>query len=104
MVSTRQRPEFAIDERNDLAREVGRVIADRGRIHVLIPTERREAVRKHEDRRTHPPVADKPCRTLRYVVAERLPVGVRESGAGEADQVVQYGEAALACALVVLRG
>src|SRR5438445_8848503 len=103
MLAGRERAELAVDEGDDLAREIVRVIADRGGIHVLVAAERREAVRKDDDRRPHLPLADEPRRALRDVVAEGLPVRVRETGAGEADQVVEHREAALAPALVVLR-
>jgi hypothetical protein len=38
--------------------------------------------------------ANQPRRALRHVVAERLPVGVRQAGAGEADEIVEHREAA----------
>ena len=53
MLAAGQRAEFAVDERNDLAREVVGVVADRGRVHVLVAAERGEAVGKDEDRRPH---------------------------------------------------
>src|SRR6266542_5153798 len=93
MLATRERAELAVDEGNGLAREIVRVIADRGGVDVLVAAERREAVRKHNDRRSHFSLADKPRRALRDVVAERLPVRVRETGAGEADQVEEHREA-----------
>ena len=102
MLAIRQRPELAVDEGNDLARQIVRVIADRGGVHVLVAAERREAVRKDDDRRSHFSLADKPRRALRDVVAERPPVGVGEARAGEADEVVEHREAALP-AFVVLR-
>src|SRR6266705_1019598 len=91
MLAARERAELAVDEGNDLAREIVRVIAARG-----------EAVRKDDDRRSHFSLADKPRRALRDVVAERLPVGVRETRAGEADEVVEHREA-FASAVIVLR-
>src|SRR5712692_4648126 len=97
-----ERPELTVDEGNDLAREVVGVIADRGGVHVLVAAERREAVRKDEDRRAHFSLADKPRRALRDIIAEGLPVRVREARAGEAHQVVEHREAALA-AFVILR-
>ena len=103
MLAARQRAELAVDEGNDLAREIVRVVADRGRVHVLVAAERREAVRKDEDRRPHLLLADEPRRAFRDVVAERFPVGVRETGAGEADQIVEHREAASARAIVILR-
>src|SRR5213079_2981338 len=53
-----------------LTREIVRVIADRGGVHVLVAAERREAVRQDDDRRSHFSLADKPRRALRDVVAE----------------------------------
>src|SRR5216684_4038565 len=53
MLAGCERAKFAVDEGNDLAREIVRVIADRGGVHVLVAAERREAVRKHDDRRPH---------------------------------------------------
>src|SRR6266705_1586304 len=103
MLAGGDRAELAVDEGNDLAREIVRVIADRGGVYVLVAAERREAVRKDDDRRPHSSLADEPRRALRDVVAERLPVGVRKSGAGKADQVVEHREAAPARAFVVLR-
>src|SRR5712691_3335099 len=45
VLASGERPELAVDERNDLAREIVRVIADRGGVHALVAAERREAVR-----------------------------------------------------------
>src|SRR6202171_6457861 len=103
MLAARERAELAVDEGNDLAREVVRVVADRGRVHVLVGAERRGAVRGDENGRPHLLLADEPRRALRDVVAERLPVGVREAGAGEANQVVEHRKASLARCLVILR-
>src|SRR5438309_1525400 len=94
MLAGSERPELAVDEGNDLAREIARVIADRGGVHVLVASERREAVRKDDDRRSHFSLADEPRRALRDVVAERPPVRVREARAGEADEVVEHRKAA----------
>src|SRR6266446_7451313 len=103
MLAARKRAELAIDQWNDLAREVVRVVADRGRIHVLVAAERREAVRKHENHRSHLLLADEPCRALQNVVAERFPVGVRKPRAGKADQIVEHREAAPSRSFVILR-
>src|SRR2546425_1428364 len=102
MLAGRERAELAVDEGDDLAREIVRVIADRGGIHVLVAAERGEAVGKDEDRRSHLALADKPRRALRDVVAEWLPVGVRETGTGEANEVVEHREATPR-AFVILR-
>src|ERR1035437_3315496 len=103
MLAALECAEFAVDAGNDLAREIVRVSADRGRVHVLVAAERREAVRKDENRRPHFLLANEPRRALGDIVAERFPVGVRETGAGEADQVVEHREAALTSTFVVLR-
>src|SRR5712691_12127471 len=103
MLAGGERAELAVDERNDLAREIVRVIADRGGVYVLVAAERREAVRKDDDRRPHSSLADEPRRALRDVVAERLPVRVRETGAGEADQVVEHREAFVSAVIVLRR-
>src|SRR5437879_6044070 len=102
MLAGSERPELAVNEGNELAREIVRVIADRGGVHVLVATERRETVRKDDDRRPHLLLADEPRRALRDVVAEGPPVRVREAGSGEADEVVEHRETALP-AFVVLR-
>ena len=44
-----------------------------------------------------------PRYAFRHVVPKRLPVGMREAGAGEAHEVVEHGEAAFSCGPVVLR-
>ena len=106
MLAAGERAELAIDERHQLARQVVGVIADRGRIDVLVAAQRGKAVRKDEDRGSHPALVDQARRALGQVVAERLPVGVRDAGAGEADEVEQHREtpaAAARGALVVLR-
>ena len=103
MLAARQRAELAVHQGNNFSCEIVRVVADRRRVHVLVAAERREAVRKHEDRRPHLLLADEPRRSLRHVVAERLPVGMREAGAGEADEIVEHRETALARAFVILR-
>src|SRR5438876_8510192 len=97
-----ERAELAVDERDDLAREVVRVVADRRRVDVLVAAERGEAVGEDEDRRPHLLFADEARGALRHVVAEALPVEVREPRAGEADHVVEHREAAPASAVVVL--
>ena len=102
VLAARERAELAVDEGDDLARQVVGVVADGGRIDVLVAAERGEAVRKDDDRRTHLSLVDEPRRALGDVVAEGLPVGVRESRAGEADQVVEHREAPPR-SLVVLR-
>ena len=43
VLAARERVELVVDEGNDLAR---RVVAGRGRVHVLVAAERREAVRE----------------------------------------------------------
>src|SRR5687768_4260476 len=93
MLAAREGAEFAVDERDDLAREIVRVVADGGRVDVLVPPESGKAVRKDDDRRPHLPLVDEPRRALRHVVAEGLPVGVRQAGAGEADEIVENREA-----------
>src|SRR3954453_20152261 len=92
--------EFAVEEGNDLAREVVGVIPDRRGVDVLVAAEGAEAVGKDEDRRAHLAFTDEARGALGNVVAERLPADVREPGAGEADEVIQHREAA-ASALVV---
>src|SRR5262249_42454127 len=87
MLAARQRAELAIDERNDLPREIVRVVPDRRRIDVLVTAERGEAVRKDDDRRSHLSLVYEPRGALRHVVAEGLPVGVREARSGEPDEI-----------------
>src|SRR5438034_3714451 len=92
----------SLSTKGTISREIVRVIADRGGVHVLVAAERREAIRQDDDRRSHFSLADKPRRALRDVVAEGPPVGVSEPRSGEADEVVEHREAALP-AFVVLR-
>ena len=94
--------EFAVDEGDDFAREVVGVVADRGGVDVLVAAQRGEAVGEDDDRRPHFLFVDQARGALGHVVAEGLPVGVREAGAGEADQVVEH-RVALAAAVVVAR-
>src|SRR5258708_19646864 len=102
MLAARQRAEFAVDEGNDLAREIVRIIANRGGVRVMVGCERGEAVGEGDDRRPELLLADQPRRAFRNVVAERLPARVRKPGAGEADQVVEHRKAAPARAPVIL--
>ena len=102
VLPARERAETAVNEGNDLAREVVGVVSDRGGVHVLVAAERGEAVREDEDRGSHLLLVDEPRGALRDVVAEGLPVGVRKPRAGEADEVVEHREAALVD-LVILR-
>src|SRR3990172_3078337 len=95
--------EFAVHEGDDLAREVVGVVADRGGVDVLVAAERGEAVGEDEDRGPHLLFVDQARGALGDVVAEGLPVGVREAGAGEADEVVEHREALLAAAVVLRR-
>src|SRR5207247_6200705 len=104
-----KRAHLAIDERNQLAREIVRVVADRRGVDVLIAAERCETVGEDDDRGPHLPLVDEPRRALGHVVSERAPAGVCNAGAREADQIVEYRKgpataaSALACAVVVLR-
>src|SRR6266496_4287947 len=101
-----QRAELAVDERNELAGEVIRVIPDGGRIDVLIAAERGEAIGEHEDRGSHLALVDQSGSPFRDVFAEGLPADMREPRAREADKVEQDGKApapALVRALVVVR-
>src|SRR5258708_14254162 len=84
VLAAREGAELAVDEGDDLAREVVGVVADRGGVDVLVAAERGEPVREKDDRRSHLLLADEPRRALRDVVAEGLPVGVREARSGEA--------------------
>src|SRR5438105_15393180 len=102
MLAVGERAELAIDERDQLARQVIGVVADGGRVDVLVAAERGEAIRQHEDRRPHSSLINQPRRALGDVVAEVLPADVREAGAGEADHVPEHRKAA-ARAVVVLR-
>ena len=107
MLPRSKRTEFAVDERNDLARQVIRVVADRRRIDVLVSAKARETIREHDDRGAHLALANQSRRALRHVVAERLPADVSDTGSREPHEVVKDGKAraaAPACALVVLRG
>jgi hypothetical protein len=83
-----ERAELPVDERNDLVHEVVGIAADGGRVHILVAAQRRVAVREHQDYRSHPAFVHEPGGALRQVLAERLPVEVREARAGEADEVV----------------
>src|SRR5215510_8621417 len=102
MLPARERAKLAIDERNDLAREVIGVGAERGGVDVLVPAKRGEAIRKDDDRGSHLPLVDQPRRALRDIVAERLPVGVGETGSRESDEIVEHRETAPGRAVVVL--
>jgi hypothetical protein len=96
VLAARQRPELPVDERDQLAREVVGIVADGGAVHVLVAAERGEAVREDEDRRTQPALVHQARGALGNVMAEGLPPQVRESRAGEAHEVVEDREAALA--------
>jgi hypothetical protein len=99
-----QGAELPVDEGNDLTGEVVRVTADRRRVHVLVAAQGSETVGKDEDRRPHLALVDETRRALREIVAERFPVGVRESRTGEAGQIVEHGEAPFAPGSVILGG
>jgi hypothetical protein len=106
MLAAAERAELAIDEGNQLAREIVGVVSDRRRVDVLIAAQSGEAIREDEDRRAHLALVHQSRDALGDVVAERAPAGVRHAGAGEADEVEEDGEAApatAALAFVVLR-
>ena len=77
--------------RNGAGGGVG-VAADGWGVHVLVAPQRREAVGKHDDRRSHLLRVNQPRDALGHVVAERLPVDVRETRPGEADEIVEDGK------------
>src|SRR4051812_8589252 len=103
MLARGEGAELAVDEGDDLAREVVGVVADRRGVDVLVAAERGEAVGKDDDRRAHLAFSDEARGALGNVVAERLPADVREARAGEADEVVQHREAAAAALVVAWR-
>ena len=70
MLARGERAELAVDERDDLARQVVGVAADRRRVDVLVAAERREAVGEHDDRRPHLLLVDEPRGALGHVLAE----------------------------------
>jgi hypothetical protein len=90
-----ERAELAVDERQDLARQVVGIGADGARVDVLVAAERGEAVGEDEDRRAHLLLAHQARGALGEVVAEGLPGDVREAGAGKTDEIVEDREAAL---------
>src|SRR4051812_35704918 len=93
MLAAGERAEFAVDERDDLARQIVGVIADGRGIHVLIAAQRGEAIGHDEDYRSHLLLVDETRGALGQVLAEGLPVGVRQPRAGIADEVVEDWEA-----------
>src|SRR5438046_7509019 len=107
MISAGQRAELAIDERDQFARQVIRIIADGGGIDVLIAAESGEAIGKDDDGGSHLALVDETRGAVRHIVGERTPSGMRQARAGAAYQIEQHREApprpALARALVVLR-
>src|SRR5262245_46854838 len=103
MLARRQRTEFAVDERNDFASQIVGIVSGGRRVHVLVAAESRKAVREDKNRRSHLSLAHEACRAFRHVIAERLPVRVRETGTGKTHEIVEHREAAPAPTLVVLR-
>src|SRR5580765_5224675 len=95
-----ERSEMPVDEGHDLLGQIVGVVADRARVHVLVAAERGEAVGEDEDRRPHLALAREPRSALGDVVAERLPVGVRETRTREPDEVVEHREALLSLAVL----
>ena len=78
VIARGERAELAIDEGDELARQIIGVIADRRGVDVLVAAERREAIGKNEDRRPHPAIVDQPRGALGHVVGEgRQPVWAR---------------------------
>src|SRR5205814_8792253 len=84
-----KRPEFPIDEWDELANEIVRVIADRRRVHVLVATQRREAIRKDHDGRSHLALVNEASDALGDVVRVWLPIRVSEAGPGKTDKIPQ---------------
>ena len=109
VIAAAKRAELAIDERNELARQVIGVVTDRRGVDVLVTAQRGEAIGKHEDCRSHLAVVNQARNALGHVVGERSPAGVREARAREADEIEQHRKApaggvfAGGCAGVVLR-
>src|SRR5437588_7089511 len=102
MLAARERAELAIDERNQLARDVAGVVADGGGVDVLVAAERGEAVRKDNNHRAHLLFSDEARGALGDVVAEVLPGDVAHPRAGEADEVEKHRKAPQPRALVVV--
>src|SRR5258705_13499697 len=75
--------ELAIDEGNDLLRQVVGVRADRRRVHVLVAAERGEAIGKHENRGSHLLLVNQSRGAFGYVVAKGFPIRVSKPGTGE---------------------
>ncbi len=90
VIARGKRAEFAIDERNELARQVVRIAADRRRVHVLVAAERREAVGERDDHGPDPAFRDEPRDAFGDVLVERTPVEMREPRTREAHEVEQH--------------
>ena len=106
MLARGERAELLVDERHELARQVVRVAADRGRVHVLIAAERREAIGERDDHRPHLALVHEARGALGHVLLEAARRGVHAARAREADEIVDDREARAAAAAlrsVVLR-
>ena len=92
MVTRGESSEFAIDEGDELADQIVRIVADRRRIDVLIPAECGETIGKDHHGRTHLAVMDQARDTLRDVVGKGPPVRMRQARAVKTDQVPKHGK------------
>src|SRR5690606_30152934 len=70
MVPVRERAELAVDERDQLAREIISIAADGRRVHVLVAAERREAIGEDDQARAHLALGDEPRGTFGHVLVE----------------------------------
>ena len=68
-------------------------VPHRGRVHILVAAELREAIRKRDHARRHRARADQPVEPLGHVLGEILPVGVRRPAGGEAHEIDQQRQA-----------
>ncbi len=96
VIARRERAEFAVDERDQLARQVVSIVADGRRIDVLIAAQRGETIRKDEQSRAHFLFMDQSRRALDKILRVRFPVGIRKSGAAKSHEVVEHRKASTA--------
>src|SRR5665213_352891 len=81
---------FVIDVRKQFMQQIVTVGADGRRIDVLVASVGGEAVRKHDDDRTHLVFVDQTGGAFGNIFSEIFPVGMRHATAGETDQVIEY--------------